>query len=209
MISWISSWAQGIIISVIIGSIIEMILPEGSSKKYIKIVIGIFILFTIVVPVINKFKGNSGSMASIIDFDKYSDSKEVASINLEKSNNFNIKQMYETNLKADIKSKIKSKGFEVQDVDLKISDDEEYRIESIDITISGEVVNEEDEEDEKKQSKSNVIGIVDSIEKISIELSNKTTKEEKEYQISNKNANNLKEYLSNIYDIKTKNILIH
>ncbi len=206
MISWISSWAQGIIISVIIGSIIEMILPEGSSKKYIKIVIGIFILFTIVVPVINKFKGNSGSMASIIDFDKYSDSKEVVSTNLEKSNNFNIKQMYETNLKVDIKSKIKSKGFEVQDVDLKISDDEEYRIESIDITISGEIANEEDE---KKQSKSNVIGIVDSIEKISIELSNKTTKQEKEYQISNKNANNLKEYLSNIYDIKTKNILIH
>ena len=65
------------------------------------------------------------------------------------------------------------------------------------------------EEDEKKQSKSNVIGIVDSIEKISVEISNKTTKQEKEYQISNKNANNLKEYLSNIYDIKEKNILIH
>lgn len=206
MISWISSWAQGIIISVIIGSIIEMILPESSSKKYIKIVIGVFILFTIVVPVINKFTGNSEKLASIIDFDKYSDSKEVVSTNLEKSNNFNIRQMYETNLKVDIKSKIKSKGFEVQDIDLKISDDEEYRIESIDITILGEVVNEDDEE---KQSKSNVIGIVDSIEKISIELSNKTTKQEKEYQISNKDANNLKEYLSNIYDIKTKNILIH
>lgn len=39
MISWISSWAQGIVVSVIIGTIIEMILPEGSSKKYIKIVI--------------------------------------------------------------------------------------------------------------------------------------------------------------------------
>lgn len=206
MISWISSWAQGIIISVIIGSIIEMILPEGSSKKYIKIVIGVFILFTIVVPVINKFTGNSEKFTSIIDFDKYSNSKEVVSTNLEKSNNFNIRQMYETNLKVDIKSKIKSKGFEVQDIDLNISDDEEYRIESINITISGEIVNEEDEE---KRSKSNVIGIVDSIEKISIELSNKTTKQEKEYQISTKDANNLKEYLSNIYDIKTKNILIH
>ncbi len=204
MISWISSWAQGIIISVIIASIIEMILPEGSSKKYIKVVIGVFILFTIVVPVINKFKGNSVNIASIIDFDKYNNSKEVVSTNLEKENNFNIKQMYETNLKVDIKSKIKSKGFEVQNINLKISDNEEYRIENIDITISGEIVNKEDE---KKQS--NVIGIVDSIEKISVEISNKTTKQEKEYQISNKNANNLKEYLSNIYDINEKNILIH
>lgn len=204
MISWISSWAQGIIISVIIASIIEMILPEGSSKKYIKVVIGVFILFTIVVPVINKFKGNSVNIASIIDFDKYNNSKEVVSTNLEKENNFNIKQMYETNLKVDIKSKIKSKGFEVQNINLKISDNEEYRIENIDIIISGEIVNKEDE---KKQS--NVIGIVDSIEKISVEISNKTTKQEKEYQISNKNANNLKEYLSNIYDINEKNILIH
>lgn len=206
MISWISSWAQGVIISVIIASIIEMILPEGSSKKYIKIVIGVFILFTIVAPVINKFKGSSINMASIIDFDKYSDTNEVSAINLEESNNLNIKQMYETNLKVDIKSKIKSKGFEVQDVNLKISDDGEYIIESIDITILKEIVNEEDQE---KSSKSNVIGIVDSIEKVSIELSNKTTKQEKEYQISNKDANNLKEYLSNTYDIKTKNIFIH
>lgn len=206
MISWISSWAQGIIISVIIASIIEMILPDGSCKKYIKIVIGVFILFTIVAPVINKFKANSVNMASIIDFDKYSDTNEVSATNLEESNNFNIKQMYETNLKVDIKSKIKSKGFEVQDINLKISDDEEYRIESIDITILKEIVNEEYEE---KSSKSNIIGIVDSIEKVSIELSNKTTKQEKEYQISNKDANNLKEYLSNTYDIKTKNIFIH
>ncbi len=206
MISWISTWAQGVIISVIIASIIEMILPEGSSKKYIKIVIGVFILFTIVAPVINKFKGSSINMASIIDFDKYSDTNEVSAINLEESNNLNIKQMYETNLKVDIKSKIKSKGFEVQDVNLKISDDGEYIIESIDITILKEIVNEDDQE---KSSKSNVIGIVDSIEKVSIELSNKTTKQEKEYQISNKDANNLKEYLSNTYDIKTKNIFIH
>lgn len=139
MISWISSWAQGVIISVIIASIIEMILPEGSSKKYIKIVIGVFILFTIVAPVINKFKGSSINMASIIDFDKYSDTNEVSAINLEESNNLNIKQMYETNLKVDIKSKIKSKGFEVQDVNLKISDDGEYIIESIDITILKEI----------------------------------------------------------------------
>ena len=35
MIDWISTWAQSIIIAVIIATIIEMILPSGSSKKYI------------------------------------------------------------------------------------------------------------------------------------------------------------------------------
>lgn len=45
MINWISNWAQGIIVAVIIGTIIEMVLPEGNCKKYVKVVIGIYIIF--------------------------------------------------------------------------------------------------------------------------------------------------------------------
>ena len=54
MASFISSWAQGIIIAVIVGSIIQMILPENKNKKYIKVVIGIYILFSILSPVVGK-----------------------------------------------------------------------------------------------------------------------------------------------------------
>ena len=55
MINWISNWAQGIIVAVIIGTIIEMVLPEGNCKKYVKVVIGIYILFSIISPDINTF----------------------------------------------------------------------------------------------------------------------------------------------------------
>ena len=88
-----------------------------------------------------------------------------------------------------------------------ISDDE-YKIEKIDIGIMGEI-NEESEVKNNKKSKNNVIGIVDSIEKISVDISSKVSKEEKEYVISSKDANTLKEYLSNVYDVNTKNIFIH
>ena len=37
MLEWFRSWATGIIIAVIIATIIEMILPNSTSKKYIKI----------------------------------------------------------------------------------------------------------------------------------------------------------------------------
>ena len=30
---WISNWAGGIIVAVIIGTVIEMVLPEGNCKK--------------------------------------------------------------------------------------------------------------------------------------------------------------------------------
>ena len=36
MISWMSNWAQGIIVALIVGTIIEMILPNGNNKKYVK-----------------------------------------------------------------------------------------------------------------------------------------------------------------------------
>lgn len=141
MISFISSWTQGIIVSVIIASIIEMILPDGNSKKYVKVVIGVFILFSIVSPVINKFTKKEINISSIVDVEKYSDAKQVSSTNLEVNTSLNIKQMYETNLKVDIKSKIESKGFKVKDITINISDDE-YKIEKIDIGIMGEI-NEE------------------------------------------------------------------
>lgn len=207
MISFISSWTQGIIVSVIIASIIEMILPDGNSKKYVKVVIGVFILFSIVSPVINKFTKKEINISSIVDVEKYSDEKQVSSTNLEVNTSLNIKQMYETNLKVDIKSKIESKGFKVKDITINISDDE-YKIEKIDIGIMGEI-NEESEVKNNKKSKNNVIGIVDSIEKISVDISSKVSKEEKEYVISSKDANTLKEYLSNVYDVNTKNIFIH
>lgn len=54
MISAISKWSQSIIIAIVIGSIITMILPEGKNKKYIKMIIGVYILFTILTPVLGK-----------------------------------------------------------------------------------------------------------------------------------------------------------
>lgn len=37
--NFLNTWLQGIIVAVIIATIIEMILPSGNSKKYIKMVL--------------------------------------------------------------------------------------------------------------------------------------------------------------------------
>ena len=71
ILEFISVWAQGIIVSVIIATIIEMILPNSSNSKYIKVVIGVFILFTIISPIINKFSSNK--ISDKINFDSYID----------------------------------------------------------------------------------------------------------------------------------------
>lgn len=209
MVAFISNWAQGIIVAVIIASIIEMILPEGSSKKYIKVVIGVYILFVIVTPIVNQFSNNSNSIDtdSIFNFENEENTLEFSSKNLEEKNVTSIKSMYEMNLKSDIKNKIQSKGYIVQEVNVEISDDEKYSINKILVVVSGE---QQSEETKDNGSKKKVVTIVEHVEKVKVDISkqNSESKEEKKYTISEKKANNLKEYLSSQYDIAVKNIEI-
>jgi len=57
MINFMSSWAEQIVLAVVIATIIELILPKNKNKKYIQMVIGIYVLFNIISPIIkNKDK---------------------------------------------------------------------------------------------------------------------------------------------------------
>lgn len=201
---FITSWVQGIIIAVIIGSIIEMLIPNGNSKKYIKVVIGVYIVFSIVSPVISKFTGNEFKLDSIIDINKYEDkiaSYEVDTKNLENTNNSNIKEVYILNLKKDIKAKIEDKGYIVNSIQIEIENTEEYKPKNIDITIS------------KRQSKEKIEeNKVNEIEKINIEvkIENNTNNETSEMiRLTEREINEIKEYISSIYEIDKKDININ
>ena len=52
-------WTGNIIVAVIISILIEMIVPEGNNKKYIKVISGLYILYVIVNPIL-KLDGKFG-----------------------------------------------------------------------------------------------------------------------------------------------------
>ena len=54
MMDFISNWAGELVVALIIVTIIEMLLPENKTKKYVKTVIGVYIIFGIISPFINK-----------------------------------------------------------------------------------------------------------------------------------------------------------
>ena len=94
---FLNSWLQGIIIAVIITTIIEMILPKGNTKKYVKVVLGIYVVFNIMTPVVNKFFDSNFELSSIINIEDYMrkmESYEVSSKDINESNEDNIKQVY-------------------------------------------------------------------------------------------------------------------
>ncbi len=194
--NWISGWIQGIIIAVIIGTIIEMLLPDGNCKKYVKVVIGVYILFSIVSPVITKVTGNEFRVSDIYDINTYIEvSAKSSQENIENSQQNQIKQVYITNLKNDMKQKIQEKGYSVKSLTLEISNDEQYTLKKIFAQVSKRK-NEENNE-------------VKGVNEINITVGNTTESQEEDISISTKEQSDLKAYLSGIYNLEEKNININ
>lgn len=195
MIEFLSSWAQGIIVAVIIATLIEMILPNSSSKKYVKVVIGMYILFTIVSPIIKKLGGKDINL-NTINIEKYerqiSKSDNTISRKFEDNNTRSIKDIYVSNLKADISAKLKEKGYEIDTSDIQIKDDENYTIEKITLKLI---------KMEQKQGKNNEI-VINTVE-IGNTISQKDSK-----TLSDDDKQEVKDYISETYDIDKKNINI-
>ena len=195
MIEFLSSWAQGIIVAVIIATLIEMILPNSSSKKYVKVVIGMYILFTIVSPIIKKLGGKDINL-NTINIEKYerqiSKSDNTISRKFEDNNTRSIKDIYVSNLKADISAKLKEKGYEIDTSAVQIKDDENYTIEKITLKLI---------KMEQKQEKNNEI-VINTVE-IGNTISQKDSK-----TLSDDEKQEVKDYISETYDIDKKNINI-
>lgn len=208
--------------AIIIGTVIEMILPEGNCKKYIKVVIGIYIVFTIVSPVITKFTGENISVSEELELDKYVQEAEssVATGNaINADNQNNIMSMYISGLKEDIAAKLKTKEYEVSNIEIEIADTENYTINSI--SLQAVRLQEDKETDEPETQESvNTVKKIESVEKVDIDLDNSKTNEEHsntendttektEEKLSNKEIKEIKEYLSSVYEVSEDNITIN
>lgn len=118
MIDWINSWAQGIIIAVIISTIIEMILPEGKIKKYVQTIIGVYIVFIIVSPIITKITGKEISLKNYVIPEN--------NINYETiDTNAYIENTYIESIKKEIMKTIEEAGYTAKDIEIQIESSEE------------------------------------------------------------------------------------
>lgn len=199
---FISSWVQGIIVAVVIATIIEMILPEGNSKKYIKIVIGVYVIFNIVAPIINKFTGNELDFTSIIDLNKYEEklsAYEVDANGLDENNNSNIRQVYILNLKNDMKAKIQDKGYVVNGIYVELEETEEFKVKRLNLSISKKEI------EVYEESTSNTINKVEEIN-IQVQINNNIQETEHLIDINNNEIEEIKDYIKSTYEIN-KNII--
>ena len=197
MINWLRSWSNQVIVAVIIATIIEMILPEGNNKKYIKMIIGLYVLFTIIQPVITKLTGNEINLNDF-NYKKYlKDTVQVSSSTeqFEDTNSKLIKQTYIDSIKRDIQQKIEQKGFKVLKCELDITQDENL-LKNIELNL-------------EKNTKEENTDLNNKIQINEVNIYKNTIDEKKKDVISDKDKQELKKYLSEEYKIDANSIKIN
>ena len=201
LIKFINSWAQGIILAVIIATIIEIILPEGNNKKYVKTVIGIYILFTIVYPLITKISDKNINLNSIInsttkEMSKY-DNNNLITI----ETNSYIENAYKEKIEEDIKQKIEEKGYRILELNLyiEIENEESYgHINSIVLQLEKYNIEE--------------TNTVNNVEEININVTNNKVNQKDSQTnnvISEEEIKELKGFLNSTYSVEIEKIHIN
>ncbi|MBP3597177.1 MAG: stage III sporulation protein AF [Clostridia bacterium] len=130
MIDFFVECVESIIIAIIFVIIIEMLLPNGSNKKYIKMVSGIYLMFTILNPFLELFNKDIS-----LDLFENIDSIETSS-NISEDY---LKNYYTESFKTAIKADLKELGYDIDEIVLELDD---TNSEIIKIRIRGAKENE-------------------------------------------------------------------
>lgn len=106
MINFLSSWAEQIVLAVIVATIIELILPKSKNKKYIQMVIGVYVLFNIISPII---KNKEVFSADEYDIENYNTTSEY--VIDQSSMDKRIEKIYLEELEKNVITKFEKAGF--------------------------------------------------------------------------------------------------
>ena len=217
MISFINSWAKGIILAVVIATIIEIILPEGNNKKYVKTVIGIYIVFVIMYPIISKITNKNINFQSIVD-DTTSKINEYESNNtLAIETSSYIEKVYKEKIEDELTKKVNEKGYKVDSLKIYVNTktEEVYgEINNIIMEVSKDEQKENNEvskiNNETDITNINVTNSINEIEDIEIKLNDSSdVKNTDNKNVSKEEIDSLKEYISTTYEIEKDKIYIN
>ena len=207
MIEILSSWAKGLGLTIVIVSIFEMLLPNNNSKKYIRMVLGIYVIFNIISPLV---KNKEVFSLDNLNLDNYQ-TVETTVVD-QTSMDERIKELYEQELEKDITKKLKEKGYEVTNVkvDAEISNEEESKINKIKLNIK-KGQEEVKEETEQNSTENKIVTEIQKIKKVDTTIKvNKNEEEKTEIKkedtekVSKTDIQNIKKFLIEEYGVNEK-----
>lgn len=211
MVEFLSSWAKNLTLAVIIVSILEMILPNNKTKKYVKMIMGLYILFTIITPF---FQNSSKIDFSTMDFNEITEKTQVASTETinQDSMDVRLKQMYQEQLQKDIQTKLENKGYQVEECKVQAEISQEQEQSGIkQIVLKVEKKEEETQQDEKENSvEAKMVDEIQKIKKIEISMGNeKKNQTQEKNKMSQSDLQEVRKFLKEEYGVSEKCLKIN
>lgn len=191
---FLSNWVKDISVAVIIVSILEMLLPNNKIKKYIKIVMGTFVLFSIISPFVQK-----NFNVDEINLEDYVETS-VSQVDTTSMDN-RIGKLYIEELEKDITKKIEQKGFIVNSckVEAKIADNvNDTKIDKIILNVE-----KNEEKEEEKNFEEKLVSEIQNIKKVNI------SEKAEDKKLKKSQENELRSFLVKEYEVKDKCLVIN
>ena len=200
MIEFLSSWAKGLGLAIVVVSILEMILPNNKTKKYIRMVMGVYILFTIISPFI---KDKQTIDVSNFEIEKYNNYLSTSEKTTQTSMDKRIEELYIDKLEKDISKKVKEQGYDILncEVEAKLNDSEENsEISKIKLQVKK---NESNKVNDKLTLENKVVEEIQKIRPINTNIVERE-KSNKSEKITNEDKQKIKKFLMEEYGVKEK-----
>lgn len=219
MINFLSSWVKNLCLALIVVSILEMLLPNNKTKKYVKMVMGLYILFSIIEPFIensNELKFNVEDL-----YNQYSVETSAESENVnQKSMDSRLDELYKQKLENDIVQKLNEEGYVVEDCDVKAhisSNDTGIELITIKIKEKKDSSNENHENHENQSNETmnieeKIVNEIQKIQKVEINVSKNqdnssdesTQSEQQNQNITKTDIKIVKQFLIKEYGVSEK-----
>lgn len=221
MIKFLSSWVKNLCLALIVVSILEMLLPNNKTKKYVKMVMGLYILFSIIEPFIensNELKFNVEDLYNQYSVETLAESENVN----QKSMDSRLDELYKQKLENDIVQKLDEEGYVVEDCDVKAhisSNDTGIELITIKIKEKKDNSNENDENqsNEKMNIEEKIVNEIQKIQKVEINVSKNqdnssdesTQSEQQNQNITKTDIKIVKQFLIKEYGVSEKCLRIN
>lgn len=172
--TWLTLWLKKIILLVLLAAFLDLILPNTTLQRYVKMVMGLILLLTIISPVFSLFSLSQDDLALRLDryqqeLDKQPDAdwKRVTDKLLGEQNE-QVTDYVRTQVESAVKAKVKEEyGLEVQRVQIQVNNQnpQQPAIAKIELQV-GEAVPDR----QQKQGAGSPIQPIQPVEPVSIQI---------------------------------------
>lgn len=176
MIVFLSSWVKNLALALIIVSILEMVLPNNKTKKYVKMVMGLYILFSIISPFMeNRDVFNLDNLNLQFGLEGVQETSSMREEIDQSSMDDRLNQIYKEQLEKDIVQKVEEQGYEIESckVIAHISN-EDSGIENITLRVKSKIDDDNGDADDNSQDgvmENRIVEEIQKIQKVDISVS--------------------------------------